>query len=433
MEHIISQLSSVLFIYFVKLFVIIEVSIMEGGINMSLFWYPELELPDIFDGDFDKPKMLNSYIRYYLARLQSMFKYDGLPETIPAKWLENILLTKGHAAIIKVNDKLVAVRAGVGGSPNAYYIPAEVIVNNPYLPNEVNHSYIHDDNLLFIRDGLTTNDTDCVLVLNDTYSQGVIPLLVKYCSQMVENDISMYLADIQARAILNISAADDNVRASAELYLKRLKDGKLGVMGNNAFLKDLEIKEFKEAASILTDLIEYHQYIKASLFNELGLNSNYNMKRESINSNESQLNDDMLHPLIDNMLAERREGVEKINALFGTNITVEFAGAWLSNEIEEQAIISNMINTSADDIGVDTEDIVDDTGVDTEDIVEDDVIQNEPVIVESDVIEDNIETDDTKVVESLEDLKEDVNDIKEVIEEINSELNIEEGGESNDE
>lgn len=408
---------------------------------MSLFWYPELELPNIFDGDFDKPKMLNSYIRYYLARLQSMFKYDGLPETIPAKWLENILLTKGHAAIIKVNDKLVAVRAGVGGSPNAYYIPAEVIVNNPYLPNEVNHSYIHDDNLLFIRDGLDTKDTNCVLVLNDTYSQGVIPLLVKYCSQMVENDISMYLADIQARAILNITAYDDTTRVSGELYLKRIKEGKLGVMANNVFLRDLDVKEFKEAASILTDLIEYHQYIKASLFNELGLNSNYNMKRESINSNESQLNDDMLHPLIDNMLAERREGVEKINALFGTNITVEFAGAWLSNEIEEQAIISNMINTSADDtdvdisddIGVDTEDIVDDTDVDTEDVVEDDVIQNEPVIVESDVIEDNIETDDTKVVESLEDLKEDINDIKEVIEEINSELNTEEGGDSNDE
>ena len=409
---------------------------------MSLFWYPDLELPNIFDGDFDKPKMLNSYIRYYLARLQSMFKYDGLPETIPAKWLENILLTKGNAAIIKVNDKLVAVRAGVGGSPNAYYVPAEVIVNNPYLPNEVNHSYIHDDNLLFIRDGLTTTDTDCVLILNDTYSQGLIPMLVKYCSQLVENDISMYLADIQARAILNISAADDSVRASGKLYLKRLREGKLGVMANNAFLKDLDIKVFKDAAQILTDLIEYHQYIKASLFNELGLNSNYNMKRESINSNESQLNDDMLHPLIDNMLAERKEGVEKINALFGTNITVEFAGAWLSNEIEEQAIINTMINNSDDELtdelntedGVDTdgdtEDGVDTDG-DTEDIV-DDVIQNEPIVVESDVIEDNIESDDTKVVESLEDLKEDVSVIKEVVDEINSELNTEEGGDTNE-
>ena len=435
MEHINNRLSSVLFIYFVKLFVIIEVSKMKGGIDMSLFWYPDLELPNIFDGDFDKPKMLNSYIRYYLARLQSMFKYDGLPETIPAKWLENILLTKGNAAIIKVNDKLVAVRAGVGGSPNAYYVPAEVIVNNPYLPNEVNHSYIHDDNLLFIRDGLTTTDTDCVLILNDTYSQGLIPMLVKYCSQLVENDISMYLADIQARAILNISAADDSVRASGELYLKRLREGKLGVMANNAFLKDLDIKVFKEAAQILTDLIEYHQYIKASLFNELGLNSNYNMKRESINSNESQLNDDMLHPLIDNMLAERKEGVEKINALFGTNISVEFAGAWLSNEIEEQAIINTMINNSDVELNDELTDELNTEDVDTddnEDVVEDDVIQNEPLVVESDVIEDNIESDDTKVVESLEDLKEDVSDIKEVVEEINNELNTEEGGDTNE-
>ena len=76
-------------------------------------------------------------------------------------------------------------------------------------------------------------------------------------------------------------------------------------------------------AQSLTNLIEYHQYLKAGLFNELGLNSNYNMKRESINSNESQLNDDMLHPLIDDMLARRREALEEVNAMFGLNVSVK--------------------------------------------------------------------------------------------------------------
>ena len=60
------------------------------------------------------------------------------------------------------------------------------------------------------------------------------------------------------------------------------------------------------------------------------------MKRESINSNESQLNDDMLHPLIDDMLKQRKLALEKVNAKYGTNITVELDGAWKTNKVQEK-------------------------------------------------------------------------------------------------
>ena len=82
------------------------------------------------------------------------------------------------------------------------------------------------------------------------------------------------------------------------------------------------------------NLIELEQYLKASWYNELGLNANYNMKRESINSGESQLNNDMLIPLVDDMLKRRKEGAEKVNNMFGTNITVELASAWEDNQEE---------------------------------------------------------------------------------------------------
>ena len=78
----------------------------------------------------------------------------------------------------------------------------------------------------------------------------------------------------------------------------------------------------------ITDLIELHQYLKASCFNELGINSNYNMKREALNTEESQLNHDALLPLVDDMLQCRQSGVEKVNEMFGTNIHVELGGVW---------------------------------------------------------------------------------------------------------
>lgn len=92
--------------------------------------------------------------------------------------------------------------------------------------------------------------------------------------------------------------------------------------------------------------------MKASWFNELGLNANYNMKRESINSNESQLNDDMLLPLIDDMLQCRQSFCDKINNMFGTNITVSFGSSWKDNmeELElEQQILESQISEGGDE------------------------------------------------------------------------------------
>ena len=301
---------------------------------MSLFWYPELNEKYDFNGKPDKGMLLSSYIRYFLARLQSMFIYEGLPDTIPQKWLENYLLVNGSCVWVKNGEDLVVTRAGIGGKPDVYYIPTECIVANPYMnQTDGNRTY--------------TRDVDCVLMVNDTYAQGLLPLLKKYCSMLVENEITMSIADIMSRATIILSAADDNTKDSAELFIKHLLEGKLDVIGESPFLvgnqdRALTVNQLSNSAAILTDLIEYQQYIKAGLYNELGLQSNYNMKRESINAGESQLNEDMLHPLIDNMLTERQAALEKVNAMFGTNITVRFNSAWEINEREEEAAIEQI-------------------------------------------------------------------------------------------
>ena len=305
----------------------------------NLFWYPALNSKFDFDKPLPKGDMLNSYILYNLARLQSMFKYDGLPDTIPQKWLEHYLLVNGSCAFIKDGEDLIATTGGMGGIPDRYYIPTQYIVANPYVKPETRKTY--------------TIGEDCVLIRNDTYSQGLLPLLIRYCSQLVENDVTMNVADILARAMITMSATDSQTKESIEKWLCDLRKGKISAIGELPSMvgnqdRSLNITPFQQVASIITDLIEYHQYLKAGLYNEIGLNANYNMKRESINSNESQLNDDMLHPLIDDMLARRREALEEVNAMFGTNITVDFNSAWETNELEEDLTLEQMESVTED-------------------------------------------------------------------------------------
>ena len=321
-------------------------------VEQNLFWYPTLKYKYDFEKGIDKPLAMRAYICYFLDRLQSMFKWEGLPDTIPQKWLESYLLVDGQCAVINTDRGLFATNGGMGADPNEYYIPTKYIVTNPYLPQNAS------DGKEYIIYGEKQN---AVLVRNDTFTTGLMPMLCKYCSQMVENDISMTIADIWSRATVAISAADDQTKESAELWLKKLRKGELGIIGEAPFLagnqnESLRTTPIGSVAGTLTDLIEYHQYLKAGLFNEIGLNSNYNMKREAIMSNESKMNDDALHPLIDNMLACRKEAAEEINKLFGTNISVEFNSAWLDNEKENEAVMEQ-IEAAAEGEEAVTEDV----------------------------------------------------------------------------
>ena len=73
------------------------------------------------------------------------------------------------------------------------------------------------------------------------------------------------------------------------------------------------------------------------------------MNRESINSNEAQLADDALQPLVDNMLKCRQDACEAINDKYNLNISVRFNSAWYDNEIEREAIIESITEGGEND------------------------------------------------------------------------------------
>lgn len=276
----------------------------------------------------DKGRALNNRINYMIARLCAMFKYEGLPESIPQRMLELYLLNNGHCVVTKVNDKLYAFFGGFGGELDEYYRPTIYTVANPYL------QYFEN-----LRIG-----SDCILCGNDSAYFGVLPLIEQYGTALVENELSMQIANINSRIMSLITADNDTDKASADEYLKNIVKGDLSAIGESAFFDGIKTQPFSNNAGnrIITDLIEYEQYLKASLYNELGLNANYNMKRESLNSSESQLNNDALTPLVDDMLNMRKAFCEDINKMYGTNISVDLASAWKENADEAQAELESI-------------------------------------------------------------------------------------------
>ena len=261
----------------------------------------------------DKKTNVNNHIKYMLNRSVNMFKYHNLPDTIPAKELELLLQCHGHAVICKINDNLYAVKAGLGGESDVYGNPTQAIVTVPYLNYNATLSI----------------DTDCIVMNNDIMQIGLLPMYQKYCTLMNENEITMLLVTVNKRIQNFISANDDSTVQSARKFLQNVFDGKMGVIAEQRLFDSLKIAHTgSQTGMSLTELFEFEQYLKASLFNEIGLSANYNMKRERLTKSEVECNTDNLYPLPDEMLSSRREAIDKINNMFGTDILVEFSSSW---------------------------------------------------------------------------------------------------------
>ena len=268
----------------------------------------------------DKELMLNVFMRLMLARTQSMFIYTGLPDTIPQEYLERYLQIYGHCIIAQHRNDLYAFKGDLCGSEDVYHNPTQYTVANVAL----NLTKTYDIN------------QNCILCTNDSYLQGLSLILRKYGTLLIENELTLYTLIKNSRASLLISAPDDKTKQSCELFIDKLDKGEMSIIGESQFFDGIKVQPTMQgSAGVVIQFIELQQYIKASCLNEIGLNANYNMKRESLNSAESALNDDYLIPLIDNMLYCRQSFIEGVNKMFGTHFSVELHSAWRTNKLED--------------------------------------------------------------------------------------------------
>ena len=271
-------------------------------------------------------------------RTNQMFEYDGLPDTIPADMLELFLQMNGQICITEVNGKLYALAGNLGGAPDPYYRPTTYVLANPALGISKR---------LRIRNFLDPFqleewDGDCVLVRNDTLMQGLFYLNSRYATQLAENDVSIRSAQINTRYQVLIASGTDNELASANAYIKGIEEGRTAAVLNYPFMDNIRpVNVSVQNSNSIIQLIELQQYLKASWFNDIGLNMNFNMKREYLSEEEIQASTDMLLPLIDDMLTRREEAMNLVNEIYGTDIKVQKNSAWSNKqrEIENAAAL----------------------------------------------------------------------------------------------
>lgn len=298
--------------------------------------------------NFENKDILHKYhMMSMLNKCSNMFDYKGIPDTITQRNINILTAYLGYAIVFKYNNNLYVSFGGLGGELNEEYMPTKAIIANPYL--KLSETF--------------TIDKDCVVIPNDNLYMGLTPINNYYATQLVENDMSLNCNLINGRMLKLLYSDNADDKKALDEVIKDLKNGKISsALGKISLGRGIDTLDFGVGShNNIVQLLEHRQYIKGSWWNEIGVQSNYNMKRETITSSENILNVDSLLPFSDVMLETRKIAVEKINKMFDCNWSVDWSSAWkkvrkeiqlkekqiekdLSNQLDNSNVVDNNDN-----------------------------------------------------------------------------------------
>ena len=266
----------------------------------------------------NKERSLTDFMNQTLNKTLRMFEYQGL--NLPEVEFEKQLQVNGYTVVFDYNGTLYCNAALLAGAEkSAYGEPTEALVTIPAL--NLNKTF--------------KLGKEAVLIKNDFLMTGLKPIILSKGTQIIENRMTMYLKNVLSRTPFTITATSYKSILWAQAFINKLIDGELAVIGEDNFLKDIDVTSLNQAqASIMQDLINYQTYLYGQLYSELGLPSLQFEKKERINEKEIDSQQATIRPLVDNMLLSREKGLSEMNKLFNGNSSVELGSIW--NNLKKQ-------------------------------------------------------------------------------------------------
>ena len=310
----------------------------------------------------NKEKITRQNLVWLINKTAQMFEYEGLPPTMPKMALENLLQFEGSATIWCVparykpngfgisfnyrdvresvtNCDLYAFPLNLADAPDPYDEPYQAIVVSPgFTPT--------------ISETLEINK-DVVVIRNDTMMEGLYQLHLKYAKLLTEAEISLQSTLVLLRDQMTFICKTPNQVAAVDQYIEAREAGEYAAILAPDLGSALEAVAREGRSNAVELAVNGVQAIRSAWYNEIGLNPSFSLKREYTSAQEIDSNTDLLIPIIDDMFEQRKIGVDNINAMFGTNISVSRSSAWKMKEREidlaikaEEAEIKSQIVTS---------------------------------------------------------------------------------------
>lgn len=259
-----------------------------------------LDVADVkFGYEYWRKVLLNKIIR--------MFKYTGLPETIPSTELEKILLLTGKAGLVPSVYGIVAVPAepyGVGLYPT--YYPYAVWATP------------------LVR-GQGTTSRDCAIIRNNCQLTSINDTISRYARMLADVESTLALTLVNVRQPAMAAAPDDSTAMSYQCANLALRLGQTEAVLNSSILDDIKTIPAINTipTTLLNDIIAARDKLLNQFFAEFGIASKEPSKKAQMSVAEFESGTQVMTINTRDMLESRKESIELANSILGTNITVD--------------------------------------------------------------------------------------------------------------
>lgn len=274
----------------------------------------------------NKELCLEDLIEENLNKLLSLADIENLPDNFTKNDILTYLFTFGHCAMIKHNEEYWPMFGGLCGlEKSPLYQPTQITIANPAL--QISKRY--------------TNDVDCVIIRCDYFYNGILDILRRYCTLLVEGNLSLLMySNLGSRLTAAISSDDEDTRNSAQDFIDNIINGEYTTIAEGKFDPNLNINPFMNTSTTagVLQLLEMLQYIDAEKNKTFGIGMNNNRKREALSSEETSADDLALLPWVDSFMFYLEDGLNRCNELWGTDWKVKKSSSWeiIEDELEFQ-------------------------------------------------------------------------------------------------
>lgn len=266
--------------------------------------------------------------------LSSMFTYEDLPDSIPEEFIEQFLIVNGSIAGWICDDpdddfagKEIITIGGEAERPNVYGVGSRYI-------GSTQNGYVKT----------LTPGKDCAVIYNNSLHVSDMLLVNTFADLVTEAFTSLKTNILYSRNKPVFKASKDQEKAAIEEAFNKIKNDLEPIVITSENVVD-QIEGVDETIKVLditdvnnADKIQYIVKTIDDLFRWFftlygqSVQGNGKMAQQTVKEVDGSTSLSFVYP--NDRLKMRRRGFDEFNRLFGTNISVRFSDAWLTESIK---------------------------------------------------------------------------------------------------
>lgn len=268
------------------------------------------DVADVTSGyDFWFYKLLN----YCLG----IYKYTGLPASLPGREILMNLIMTGHAVIFQNKSELVTTKT-VLYDFDMYYRPTRATYGNVRIFSR-QLRLGEDAEVVYL------NHIEGNVLTNQAVDSGLRSFILRYARQLadIESTANIYAVNMRLQSFP--VASDDITREQVESFYKKIALGEKAVIMDNMILEMFRNVEVANRITndTLNDILIARDKVLANFFQDIGIKYRQEQKKAQLTEDEVEADEQILVIDVEQMREVQQEGFDRVNDMFGTDIKVQ--------------------------------------------------------------------------------------------------------------